>query len=92
VTASADSTIRVWNVATQSEIAVLYWHGEAVNYAAFSRDGRMIVSASDDGTVKLGKCGACELGRDELRTRVQETATLPPDELAAINREIEGRR
>jgi WD40 repeat protein len=45
VTASDDKTARIWDVVTQSEIAVLR-HEESVKSAAFSPDGTRIVTAS----------------------------------------------
>lgn len=46
-----------------------------------------ILSASDDGTVKLSQCEACMLGVKELRERVSEFAQLPKDELDEIDRD-----
>ena len=91
-TASADSTIRVWDTDSLRELAVLRWHGEAVNEVSFSADGRWILSASDDGTVKLGKCEACNLSIEQLRDRVGELATLSDDELREVGREIDATR
>jgi hypothetical protein len=46
VTASVDSTARIWDAATGREIAVLRGHDEEVWSAAFSPDGSCIVTAS----------------------------------------------
>ena len=75
MSASADGTIRVWDVDTAEEIASLPWHGEAVNEASFSRD-RRILSASDDGSVKIGTCETCDLTIDDLCRRVEQYAQL----------------
>jgi WD40 repeat protein len=53
VTASADKTARIWDVATSKEIAVLRGHDGSVNSAAFSPDGSRIVTASDDNTTRI---------------------------------------
>ena len=91
VTGGADSTIRVWDAETANELAVLRWHGETINKVQFSPDGQWILSASDDGTVKLGQCEACNLTVNELRERVQELAKLPDEELNEI-RDLSGPR
>jgi WD40 repeat protein len=91
VTAGADSTIRIWDADTANELAVLRWHGEVVNEVEFSPDSKWILSASDDGTVKLGQCEACNLKVNELRERVREMALLPDDELKEIPRDIDVR-
>jgi WD40 repeat protein len=53
VTASADSTARIWDAATGGEIAVLRGHGDFVNCAAFSPDGTRVVTASADKTARI---------------------------------------
>jgi WD40 repeat protein len=88
VTGSSDNTIRVWNAETGKELAVLRRHGEGVNQVQFSPDDQWILSASDDGTVKLGQCAACDLTVQELRDRVSKLATLSESERAETDREI----
>ena len=53
VTASGDSTARLWDAETGTEIAVLKAHEGPVSSAAFSPDGRRVVTASDDNTARL---------------------------------------
>src|SRR2546430_3405164 len=40
-------------LAQKSELVVQAWHTNSVNSVAFNPDGRMILSASDDHTLKL---------------------------------------
>jgi WD40 repeat protein len=53
VTASDDTTARVWDVATGREIARLMGHRGPVKSAVFSPDGNRIVTASDDTTARV---------------------------------------
>jgi WD40 repeat protein len=52
-TASRDSTIRLWDVATRNTQETLVGHEEAVLEVDFSPDGASLVSCSADETVRL---------------------------------------
>ena len=53
VTASWDTTARVWEAATGTLVAELKGHTGWVNSAAFSPDSQRIVTASNDATARV---------------------------------------
>lgn len=84
-TFGADATIRIWNAANGRELTVLRWHDRAVNDAQFTTAGDAILSASDDGTVKLGRCDACLLTIEALREKLAQTPLSNEDEKRLAN-------
>ena len=52
-TASLDRTVRIWDIETHEQLAVLAGHEEAVWSVAFSPDGRNVVTASPDMTARI---------------------------------------
>jgi len=53
VTSGQDRTARVWDVKTLAQTIVLQGHSDAVYYAAFSPDGKRVVTASYDRTARV---------------------------------------
>jgi hypothetical protein len=53
VTASADSTARIWDADSGKEIAPLKGHTGWVRSAGFSPDGKRVVTASADSTARI---------------------------------------
>ncbi|WP_442949262.1 AAA-like domain-containing protein, partial [Nostoc sp.] len=51
--ASADKTIKLWNIETGKEITTLTGHSDWVGSIVFSPDGKTLASASADNTIKL---------------------------------------
>ena len=66
--ASSDKTLRLWNVMSGENTAILKGHSNFVNSVAFSPDGKQLASASSDKTVRLWNV-----------TSGMNTATLPID-------------
>ena len=50
---SSDDTVKLWDVATRTNIATLQGHTGRCHSVSFSPDGTLLASGSDDGTVKL---------------------------------------
>ena len=50
---SSDSTVKLWDVVNQTNVATLKGHAGAVGSVAFSPNGMLLASGAGDGTVKL---------------------------------------
>jgi WD40 repeat protein len=53
VSASEDSTLKVWDLETGRPLATLAGHAGGVNACAVTPDGRRVVSASEDSTLQV---------------------------------------
>jgi RNA polymerase sigma factor (sigma-70 family) len=52
-TTSYDGTLRLWNTATNQELAVVRGHTGRVHCVAFSPDGKRLATTCDDGTIRF---------------------------------------
>ena len=72
VTASTDNSLRLWDAASGKELSAIHRHGEAVNAVEFGPGDKGLLSASDDGTVRLDACEFCALAIAPLRERARQ--------------------
>ena len=62
-------TIKLWNIASQEEIASFVGHKLAINAVAFSPDGQILASGSKDRTIKLWNIAS----QEEIAVLCQDT-------------------
>jgi WD40 repeat protein len=80
VTASSDSTARLWSIESGKEVAVLKGHLQWVSSAAFSPDGRRVVTASGDNTARLWDAeSGTEIAVLKGHTKTVDRAIFSPD-------------
>jgi WD40 repeat protein len=53
VSGSSDGTLKVWDLNSRAELAILSGHSQGVNSVAITPDGRRVASGSRDRTLKV---------------------------------------
>lgn len=48
-----DHSIHIWDIQTREDMMTLYGHGSTITDLHFSRDGKMLISSSTDGTIRI---------------------------------------
>jgi WD40 repeat protein len=61
ISGSADKTIKIWHLESETLLHTLNLHSEAVNSVAINVDGNLLCSGSDDKTIKIWRPDSGEL-------------------------------
>jgi len=68
----AIGVVKLWDPATGVEVGSIKGHGKGINQVAFSRDGRLLATASTDNTIKIWEVSS----QRELFTLKGHTANI----------------
>jgi dipeptidyl aminopeptidase/acylaminoacyl peptidase len=79
VTASDDTTARIWDAATGRELVLLAGHSQPVTSAAFSSDGTRVVTSSYDKTARIWDATTGQQLMAMMQGDLVETAAFAPD-------------
>jgi len=68
-----DPVVKLWNIGTGHLIASLKGHEYAVRCLDFSNDGKLLVSGSDDKTIRFWELSYLS-NKDPITTQIQEAS------------------
>ena len=86
LSASNDTTLRLWNVETGKTVRELRGHANVANAVTLSPDGKYALSASDDHTLRLWKLSAGETVHELIgHTGIVSAAVFTPDAHHAVS-------
>lgn len=88
ITPENANEVRVWDAGSGSAIYEFRDHAGPVQFAKFSRDGKLVLATDRDGTIRVYACGLC-VSPDEMLKLAQKRRLreLTPDERARYLRE-----
>jgi WD40 repeat protein len=91
VTASADDTVRIWDVASGKSLVTITGHSDAVRGVVFSPDGKTVLTASADQTARIWDAAT---GQELLRltghTDLVGKAVFSPDGKTVVTTSEDG--
>ena len=83
ISGSSDTTVKIWDLLTGSEVRTLTGHKDAVNSLAVTPDSRYVISGSDDSTVRIWDIITNKyVGTIEHQSRVTAVAVTPDSRYA----------
>src|SRR5690554_7769277 len=75
-TGSIDRSIIIWEKKSGKQIRILHHHMKSITALQFSQDDKLILSASNDNTVKLTNIERSEEHTSELQSRAHLVCRL----------------
>ncbi|MFH7025042.1 MAG: NB-ARC domain-containing protein [Heteroscytonema crispum UTEX LB 1556] len=91
ISASDDTTVKVWNWQTGEVVRTLTGHSNSVNALALTLDGKYAISASDDTTVKVWNWQTGEIIASFTGDSGITCCAVAPDGVSIIAGEASGR-
>ena len=91
-TGSSDTTAKVWDAASGTNLFTLRGHSAGIFSVAFSPDGQRIVTGSFDQTAKVGEAATPQQvagWRQEEKADAERLANLRREQAAATERDQE---
>jgi len=91
-TGSVDRTMKLWDMATGTELRTILGHGAWVTSLHFSADGQYLLSGDSDGLIKMWDLAAKEMPvwPDQKASSISATTFTPANELLAVGRTAHG--
>ncbi len=86
----SEGIVRIWDSATGLEVSVLAGHTEEVYSAAYSPDGKSIVTASADQTVRIWDAATGKELRSLNHTQSVRSASYSPDGKTIVTASADG--
>jgi WD40 repeat protein len=90
-TGRGDGRVDIWNFDPRGRSAErwvsMQRHLEGISSVEFSTDGQQLLSASDDGTVRLERCALCEGDPAQWSDMVARLAPMPVAEMDRLDKE-----
>lgn len=81
----ADGTLLIWSLGAMESIDRLHAHTGAISACAVTLDGRRVVSASQDRSLKLWELSALGNVPQEAHTKMITACAMTPDESIAVS-------
>jgi WD40 repeat protein len=91
VSASLDSTLKIWDMENGRELRTLRGHSDLVRAVALTPDGRRVVSASNDNTLKIWDLESGSIIASFMGDSSMISCAVAPDGLTIIAGDANGK-